>query len=116
MQLNDFYISVGGNYETVLARLQSEQIIQKFLLRFLKDQTYNDLKKAVDAKDAPTAFLAVHTLMGTAANLGLDTLASDASALTELLRGAAEFPDGISTSEVDKSYYAAIKSIAMLEA
>lgn len=115
LQLNEFYILVGGNYETVLDRLQSEQIIRKFLLRFLKDQTYANLKKAVLEKDPKAAFLAAHTLKGTAANLGLDSLALSASALTEVFRGATAFPQGVSTADVDEAYYNAVKHIALLE-
>lgn len=115
MQLNQFYISVGGKYEDVLYRLQNEQMIKKFLIKFLKDQTYNNLKKAIADKDTQSAFLAAHTLKGTAANLGLDSLASAASELTEVLRVATSFPENISISPVDETYYTAIKSIALLE-
>lgn len=115
MQLHNFYISVGGNFESVLDRLQSKQIIQKFLLRFVKDQTYNNLKKAIADQDTRSAFLAAHTLKGTAANLGLDSLALAASELTETFRNAAAFPQDVSTDAVDESYYTVIKNIALLE-
>lgn len=115
IQLSDFYISVGGSYEAVLNRLQSEQMIKRFLLKFSKDKTYNELKQAFADKDTQSAFLAAHTLKGTAANLGLDSLSASASVLTESLRHAETFPTGISTAAVDDSYYAAIRNIALLE-
>lgn len=115
MQLNQFFILVGGKYESVLDRLQDGKIIYKFLLRFLKDQTYGNLKKAISDNDVQAAFLAAHTLKGTAANLGLDDLSAAASVLTEELRGAQAFPENISVASVDEAYYTAIKNIALLE-
>ena len=44
-------------------------------------------EKALEEKDAPTAFRAAHTLKGVCQNLGFDALYVPSSALTEALRG-----------------------------
>ena len=71
MTLNEFYTTVGGNYEDVIARLHSEAFTEKFLRMIPQDNSLPLLKEAAAAGDVPTAFRAVHTLKGIALNLGL---------------------------------------------
>ena len=70
MTLNEFYTTVGGNYEDVIARLHSEAFTEKFLRMIPQDNSLPLLKEAAAAGDVPTAFRAVHTLKGIALNLG----------------------------------------------
>ena len=69
MTLNEFYTTVGGNYEDVIARLHSEAFTEKFLRMIPQDNSLPLLKEAAAAGDVPTAFRAVHTLKGIALNL-----------------------------------------------
>ena len=62
MTLNEFYTTVGGNYEDVIARLHSEAFTEKFLRMIPQDNSLPLLKEAAAAGDVPTAFRAVHTL------------------------------------------------------
>ena len=48
MTMQECYKAIGGNYEAVLGRLHSEALIQRFTLKFLEDQSYLQLKQALD--------------------------------------------------------------------
>ena len=51
MTMQECYKAIGGNYEAVLGRLHSEALIQRFTLKFLEDQSYLQLKQALENKD-----------------------------------------------------------------
>ena len=86
MTLNEFYTTVGGNYEDVIARLHSEAFTEKFLRMIPQDNSLPLLKEAAAAGDVSTAFRAVHTLKGIALNLGLTGLAAACGTMTTLVR------------------------------
>ena len=48
MTMRECYEAIGGNYEDVLGRLHSEALIRRFTLRFLEDQSYIQLKQALE--------------------------------------------------------------------
>lgn len=104
MNLMEFYKAVGGDYNQVILRLPSEAMIQKYLNRFLDDPSYGNLKEAWEKGRIQDAFLAAHTLKGTAANLGLDQLAQAASDLTEELRQAVVLPSEDGMKKVTDAY------------
>ena len=87
MSLKTCYEALGGNYDEALGRLMSERIMQKFVLKFLNEGSYDLLMSALDAKDGDAAFRAAHTLKGVASNLGMTLLQHEASEMTEALRG-----------------------------
>ena len=113
--LKDFYAAIGSDYDEVLSRLPSEEILAKFLPRFPEDPTYDALKKAQAQHDVAAAFLAAHTLKGVSASLGLQQLAEAASALTEQLRPQADFPEETYFTAVDNAYACVIKALATFE-
>lgn len=115
MELNEFYAAVGGDAESVLARLSGEGMVRRFLCKFPADPSHAALHAALAAGDIPTAFRAAHTLKGTAATLGLDTLAAAASALTEALRGADVLPPDALVSAEEAAYRAAVAQVARLD-
>lgn len=88
MTLEQMYAAIGGDYKGVMERLPSADFVRRFALKFLQDDSFPNLKKALEAQDAPTAFRAAHTLKGVCQNLGFDALYAPASALTEALRAA----------------------------
>lgn len=113
--LKDFYAAIGSDYDEVLSRLPSEEILAKFLPRFPEDPTYDALKKAQAQHDVAAAFLAAHTLKGVSASLGLQQLAEAASALTEQLRPQTDFPEETYFTTVDNAYACVIKALATFE-
>lgn len=86
MTVKEFYNAQGGDYQDVIDRLHSEEIVLKFLVRLLDDPCFEKLKEAMAARDAKKAFSVVHTFKGTCINMGLGHLANAAKALTEAVR------------------------------
>jgi len=116
MNLREFYIVVGGDYEEAFDRMRKEERIVKFLNMFLADTNYDELISAVDSKEAEKAFRAAHTLKGVAGNLGLTNLQKVVSEITETLRGATEVENAIPLiPEVKETYQTAKTAIEQLE-
>lgn len=86
MTLQECYAAMGGNYDEVIGRLRSEKLVQKFVLKFLNDGSYQLLLDSLAAGDREEAFRAAHTIKGVCANLGFDVLLASSEALTEALR------------------------------
>ena len=87
MTVNECYDKMGANYQNVLGRFGSEAMVKKFALKFLNDDSFEQLKAGLEKQDAEAAFRAAHTLKGLCMNLGFDSLYEVSSALTENLRG-----------------------------
>ncbi|MCJ7834538.1 Hpt domain-containing protein [Cuneatibacter sp. NSJ-177] len=58
MSLKECYVKLGGDYEEVLARLFSEDMVRRFLKKFLSDGTYRLLLEKLSSEDYPEAFRA----------------------------------------------------------
>ncbi len=87
MTIQECYTALGGNYDDVIGRLRSERLVQKFVLKFTDDGSYDLLISALENGNAEEAFRAAHTIKGMCQNLSFTKLANSASALTEALRG-----------------------------
>ena len=48
MTMRECYEAIEGDYEDVLGRLHSEALIRRFTLKFLEDQSYIQLKQALE--------------------------------------------------------------------
>ncbi len=114
MDIKEFYKAVGGDYDEVVARLQSDALIKKFVLKFAADPSYSQLEEAKKAGDISEAFRAAHTIKGVAATLGFTKLAAVASALTEELRPLKSFPPQEYFIAVDEAYGEVIAAINKL--
>lgn len=115
MSLEECYVKLGGDYEEVLARLFSEDMVRQFLKKFLSDGTYRLLLEKLSSEDYPEAFRAAHTLKGVCENLGLSDLCKSSSVLTEALR-AGERPENLDVliAQVCTDYEQAASAIQML--
>ena len=82
---------------------------------FLQDDSFRNLKKALEEKDAPTAFRAAHTLKGVCQNLGFDALYVPSSALTEALRGGSLDGADELFPPVEKEYQRVVEALKALE-
>ena len=58
-----------NNYDDVLARLSKEERVEKYIIRFLDDQSFVQLKVALAEGNTELAFRSAHTLKGVAQNL-----------------------------------------------
>ena len=86
MTLEEMYQDIEGNYSDILDRLRKEERIEKFVLLFLKDSSFQTFRQAMDQGDTEEAFRAVHTLKGVCMNLSFDSLYRISSEITEYLR------------------------------
>lgn len=86
MTLPELYERVGGDYQDVLERLDDDQTILTFVLRFPSDTSYDQLMQYLSEKDIKHAFYAAHTLKGTTQSLGFDRLGNCAVTVCEMLR------------------------------
>ena len=64
MEVRACYEEMGSNFDEVLSRLGSEQMVQRFAIKFLNDKSYETLEAALKEKDVDSAFRAAHTLKG----------------------------------------------------
>lgn len=75
MNLEELYIKIGSDYETVLARFCNEKsLLSRFVLSFPNDPTYQSLTDAMMAHDNAGIEMQAHTLKGVAGNLGFNKL------------------------------------------
>ena len=86
MTLQECYAAMGGNYEDVIGRLRSERLVQKFILKFMADGSYDLLCRSLEEKNYSEAFRAAHTIKGVCQNLSLTKLQNSSSRLCESLR------------------------------
>lgn len=87
MTLQECYDALGGDCADVVSRLRSERLVDKFVLKFLDDGSYELLCRSMEEKRYDDAFRAAHTIKGMCQNLSFNRLAASSSALTEALRG-----------------------------
>lgn len=92
MTVQQCYEKMGGDYNDVIGRLRTDERVARFLGLVLKDPSFELLNTALAEGNAEVAFRAAHTLKGVCGNLSLTTMQKSASALTEILRGAAVIP------------------------
>ena len=104
MTLQECYSAMGGDYDEVMGRLRSEKLVQKFVLKFLNDKSYELLCTSMESKNYEEAFRAAHTIKGVAQNLSFTALYQSASALSEALRGGFSPEAPALAAQVDADY------------
>lgn len=115
MTLQECYKALGGNYDDVLARLRSEKLVQKFVLKFLDDKSYELLISSLQEGNYEEAFRAAHTIKGMCQNLSFTMLQESDSALTEQLRDGKK-PQEEVIEQVAKDYQQTVSAIEDLKA
>lgn len=86
MTIKECYEKIGGDYAQVEERLPSPELIEKFVVKFQSDGSYQQLCETMEKGQAEDAFRAAHTLKSVCGNLSFIRLYESASQLTELLR------------------------------
>lgn len=95
MTLQEFYDKIGGDYAGTVSRLMSDRLVQKFVLKFLDDGSYDLLTSSLESGNYDEAFRAAHTIKGMCANLGFTRLQTSSSELTEALRAGEHEVDAL---------------------
>ena len=86
MTLKESYAALNGDYEGVMSRLPSEKFVQKFVLKFVNDGSYDLLLRSMEEENYAEAFRAAHTIKGVCQNLDFTRLYRSSSELSEALR------------------------------
>ena len=115
MEVRACYEEMGSNFDEVLSRLGSEQMVQRFAIKFLNDKSYETLEAALKEKDVDSAFRAAHTLKGVCVNLGFDKLYEVSSALTEKLRAKELDGTDVMFEKVKEQYDITVNAIRKLQ-
>ena len=86
MTLQECYAALEGDYAGVTSRLPTERMVQKFVLKFLGDGSYDLLLRSMEEENYTEAFRAAHTIKGVCQNLDFTKLYRSSSELSEALR------------------------------
>lgn len=86
MTLQECYTALEGDYAGVRSRLPTEKMVQKFVLKFANDKSYDLLLRSMETEDYAEAFRAAHTIKGVCQNLDFTKLYNSSSELSEALR------------------------------
>lgn len=98
---NEKMENVGVDVKGALDRFMgNENLYEKFMIKFLDDQNYQNLVKNINAGNWQDAFICAHTLKGLGANLGMQNLYRYLSPMVEILRkGEVEDSEMVSLKE-----------------
>ena len=116
MTLQECYLALDGDFEEVKHRLPTDRMVQKFVLKFLNDPSYQLLCDSMEAGNYTDAFRAAHTIKGVGQNLSFTRLFTSASQLCEALRpgGPPQSPDLF--TQVKTDYEATLSAIRTYQA
>ncbi len=94
MALRQALESLEVDVETTLHRFGgNEPLLERFVRKFPQDETYKNLTSAVNQWDLPQIERLAHTLKGTSANLGFQTLSDDCHELVQAIRNGETQPE-----------------------
>lgn len=116
MTIQECYNLLKGSYGDAINRLMNDRLVERFMLMFEKDESIQNLNKAVEEGVQKDAFRAVHSLKGVAGNLAFTQLQKSASALTEQLRDGTQMPDPTLLEAVRRDYKLVIDTIEQYKA
>ena len=111
MTLQECYAAMGGNYEEVCARLHSERLVQRFVLKFLNDKSYELLCTSMAEKNYEEAFRAAHTIKGVCQNLGFTRLLESSSRLSDALRNGWTPQADVIVKQLEDDYHVTVAAI-----
>lgn len=114
MDIKECYRKMGGDFADVMQRLGNESFIQRFVIRFLDDPSFQMIKDGIEKKDAELAFRGAHTLKGVCSNLGFSKLCDLSSQLTEILRGRELKGYEAVLAQTEKQYQITVEAIREL--
>ena len=109
------YKNMDSDYASVKDRLQNDALIEKFLIKFLADESYANILKNLEAQNLEEAFRAAHTLKGVCQNLGLDRLYKSSYDVTEALRNGKNDVTSEMMEKLESDYDITVSSIRELQ-
>lgn len=115
MTVEQVYKNMDSDYASVKDRLQNDALIEKFLIKFLADESYTNILKKLEAQNLEEAFRAAHTLKGVCQNLGLDRLYKSSYDVTEALRNGKNDVTSEMMEKLESDYDITVSSIRELQ-
>jgi HPt (histidine-containing phosphotransfer) domain-containing protein len=111
MNLKDCYIKFGGDFDEVIGRLRREQLVEKFMYKFLDDKSFDLYQTSMANKDYDEALRAVHTLKGICQNLSFTELYESSREITNALKSN-DYEKAIGmTPQLSEDYYRIIHAV-----
>ena len=115
MTLQECYAALEGDYAGVTSRLPTERMVQKFVLKFLNDGSYDLLLRSMETEDYAEAFRAAHTIKGICQNLSFTRLYESSSQLSEALRSGWTPEADTLIEQVKADYQVTVDALRALE-
>ncbi len=115
MTLKECYTAIEGDYNDVMSRLMTEKLVSKFVVKFLNDESYNQLVDFMKSENIEEAFRAAHTLKGVSQNLSFTKLYEPTHDVTEALRANDLAKAKEIMPKVDEAYLQTITAIKSLD-
>lgn len=115
MNLKDCYIKFGGDLDDALKRLRREEMVQKFVCKFMDDKSFDLFEESMGKKDYDEALRAVHTLKGISQNLSFTRLVESSTIVTKALRANDWDKAADMMPQLSKDYHEVIDAIEELQ-
>lgn len=114
MTIEELYEKLGGDFERVCRRLPGRRFVERFVERYLADDSAQCLFAALEAGDSEESFRLALALKGVAGNLGFEDLEKAATGLAQSLRAGKVTSDALGLAEeVRCCHQAAVKTIRL---
>ena len=115
MNVRECYEKMGADFDEVLGRLGTNDMVARFAKKFPDDGSFAGIFEALDKGNIQEAFRAVHTLKGVCLNLGLTQLHKVSFELTELFRaGSIDGADEL-LEKLKEQYEITVDSIKQID-
>lgn len=87
MNIREFYVQAGGDFEDLMTRIPMEHMVGKFVRKYISCGEFENLVTAYESRDYQKMFEASHNLKGMSANLSLNANSKTISMICEAVRG-----------------------------
>lgn len=115
MTLKECYESFDGDFDSVLLRLNREQLVEKFVYKFLDDKSFCLFKTSMENGDYDEALRAVHTLKGICQNLSFTKLYESSNITTSALKENDYQKAAESIPQLSEDYHRIINAIKVYQ-
>lgn len=116
MTIEQCYEKLGGDFRRVCSRLPGRSFVERFMKRYLEDDSAQQMLLALEKRDTGEAYRYALALKGVAGNLGFENLERAAAELAKTLRdcGGVVSPDILTLAEkVRRNHTAAVKILRL---
>ena len=114
MTIEELYQKLGGDFAKVCGRLPGRRFVERFLRRYLTDDSAQALFAALEAGNSEESFRLALALKGVAGNLGFEDLETAVERLAQVLRAGEVTPEALRLGQaVKQRHLAVVKAIRL---